>query len=245
MQTALITGASQGIGKAICEIFLKEGYSVIGIDLVENKSLPYDIIQFDISRLCKPDPLNEQFYNKIVEMTAGRLDVLVNNAAIQIMKPVNQITMDDWQITFNTNVFAPFMLIQRLLPMLRLTKGSVINIASIHALLTKAEFTLYSTSKGALLTMTRALALELAPDVRVNAVLPGATDTPMLRDGFKNNLKGLEVLGNYQPLKRIALPQEIAEIVLFLASPKASFITGAGINVDGGIGVCLHDPNTL
>ncbi len=69
MQTALITGASQGIGKAICEIFLKEGYSVIGIDLVENKSLPYDIIQFDISRLCKPDPLNEQFYNKIVEMT--------------------------------------------------------------------------------------------------------------------------------------------------------------------------------
>ncbi len=137
--------------------------------------------------------------------------------------------MDDWQITFNTNVFAPFMLIQRLLPMLRLTKGSVINIASIHALLTKAEFTLYSTSKGALLTMTRALALELAPDVRVNAVLPGATDTPMLRDGFKNNLKGLEVLGNYQPLKRIALPQEIAEIVLFLASPKASFITGAGI----------------
>jgi NAD(P)-dependent dehydrogenase (short-subunit alcohol dehydrogenase family) len=117
-----------------------------------------------------------------------------------------------------------------------------VNIASIHATVTKPEFALYATSKGALIALTRSLAIELAPDVRVNAVIPAATDTPMLRDGFGDNVDGLPVLGDYHPLGRIAQPEEVAQVALFLAAPQASFVTGAMVNVDGGIGVCLHDP---
>jgi NAD(P)-dependent dehydrogenase (short-subunit alcohol dehydrogenase family) len=127
--------------------------------------------------------------------------------------------------------------------LLREAKGSVVNIASIHAMATKSEFSLYATSKGALVTLTKALAIEIAPDVRINTVLPAATDTPMLHAGFSENEKNFETLVEYHPLGRIAKPEEVARIALFLASPQASFMTGAAVNVDGGISACLHDPD--
>jgi NAD(P)-dependent dehydrogenase (short-subunit alcohol dehydrogenase family) len=242
MRTVLVTGAGGGIGKSVCEVFLREGYKVTGVDCRETAGLNYEVLHFDISRLRTPGSDSEQFYKRAEKLCGGRLDALVNNAAVQIVKPVNEITVEDWDITLDTNLLAPFWLVQRFLPMLRKAKGSVVNISSIHAALTKKEFTAYSTSKGALVSLTRALALELAPDVRVNAVLPAATDTPMLRDGFRNNPAGLKELGAYHPLNRIAKPEEVAQTVLFLTSPQASFITGAAINVDGGIGAYLHDP---
>jgi NAD(P)-dependent dehydrogenase (short-subunit alcohol dehydrogenase family) len=129
-----------------------------------------------------------------------------------------------------------------MLPQLRTVRGCVINIASIHTSLTKREFTLYASSKGAMDAMTRSLALELAPDVRVNSVVPAATDTQMLRDGFNQNMEGMKGLGSCHPIGRIAKAEEVAQAVLFLASEKASFITGESLRVDGGIGACLHDP---
>jgi NAD(P)-dependent dehydrogenase (short-subunit alcohol dehydrogenase family) len=240
--TVLVTGAAGGIGKSICEVFAEAGYYVIGVDRQQAVQLPFDVICFDISGLGRPDPANESFYRRVEELTGGRLDVLVNNAAIQIVKPVEAITSSDWTETLDTNLLAPFWLIQRFLPLLRAAKGCVVNIASIHAAVTKAEFTVYSTSKGALVSLTRALAVELAPDVRVNSIIPAATDTPMLRAGFGDNLDGLQQLGHYHPLQRIARPDEVAQVALFLASPQTSFMTGSAINVDGGIGACLHDP---
>jgi NAD(P)-dependent dehydrogenase (short-subunit alcohol dehydrogenase family) len=204
--------------------------------------LPYEVLHFDISRLRTAGANSEKFYQRAEKLCEGRLDALVNNAAVQIVKPVSEITPEDWDITLDTNLLAPFWLVQRFLPMLRKAKGSVVNISSIHATLTKKEFTAYSTSKGALVSLTRALALELAPDVRVNAVLPAATDTLMLREGFKEDLEGLYRLGEFHPLGRIAQPEEIAHVVLFLAGPQSGFMTGNAINVDGGIGGCLHDP---
>jgi NAD(P)-dependent dehydrogenase (short-subunit alcohol dehydrogenase family) len=242
MKTALITGSAGGIGKAICRTFLREGYRVIGIDLLPVKNPAYDFIQYDIGRLCGKDAVNDAFYQKVECLIGQRLDVLVNNAAIQIVKPAEKLTIGDWQTTLNTNLLAPFLLVKRFLPLLRRAKGSVVNMASIHAQLTKANFAAYSTSKGALVSLTRALALDLAPDVRVNAVLPAATDTPMLREGFEGNKKGLKVLGDYHPLKRIARPGEVAEVVLFLAGEKTGFITGTAFEINGGIGACLHDP---
>jgi NAD(P)-dependent dehydrogenase (short-subunit alcohol dehydrogenase family) len=200
------------------------------------------VLNFDISGLGNGDTACESFYQQVEELAQGRLNALVNNAAIQIVKPIEAITKYDWSETLDTNLLAPFWLIQRFLPLLRATKGCVVNIASVHAMVTKAEFTVYATSKGALVALTRAMSIELAPHVRVNAVIPAATDTPMLRDGFGDNLEGLEVLGDYHPLKRIARPEEVAQIVLFLAGPQASFMTGAAVSVDGGIGACLHDP---
>jgi NAD(P)-dependent dehydrogenase (short-subunit alcohol dehydrogenase family) len=242
MKSVIVTGAAGGIGKAVCEVFLRDGYKVIGVDSREIPCLNYEVMQFDISRLRNVDPECKEFYAKVESLTEGRLDVLVNNAAVQIVKPVESITACDWDVTLDTNLLAPFWLTQRFLPMLRAARGSVVNVSSIHAALTKKEFTVYSTSKGALVSLTRALALELAPDVRVNAILPAATDTQMLRDGFKEDLKGLEELGSYHPLGRIAKPEEIAEVAIFLAARSSGFMTGAVLNVDGGLGGYLHDP---
>jgi NAD(P)-dependent dehydrogenase (short-subunit alcohol dehydrogenase family) len=242
MPTVLVTGAAGGIGKAICQVFLEKGYRVIGVDCRETAKLPYEVLNIDVGRLSHTDATCESFCRRVEEFTGGYLDVLVNNAAVQIVKPIQEITAADWDVTLTTNLLAPFWLVQRFLPMLRAAKGNVVNIASIHATVTKPEFALYATSKGALIALTRSLAIELAPDVRVNAVIPAATDTPMLRDGFGDNVDGLQVLGDYHPLGRIAQPEEVAQVALFLAAPQASFVTGAMVNVDGGIGVCLHDP---
>ena len=242
MPTVLVTGAAGGIGKAICQVFLEKGYRVIGVDCRKTAKLPYEVLHFDISRLSHNDAACESFCRRIEEFTESHLDVLVNNAAVQIVKPMQEISADDWDVTLATNLLAPFWLVQRFLPMLRAAKGNVVNIASIHATVTKPEFALYATSKGALVALTRSLAIELAPDIRVNAIISAATDTPMLRAGFKENADGLQVLANYHPLGRVSQPEEVAQVALFLASPQASFITGAMMNVDGGVGACLHDP---
>jgi len=240
--TALVTGAYGGIGKSICEAFFEAGYRVIGVDRKDTGELPYEVLRFDISRLGSDDAARQSFYARVEELCQGRLDALVNNAAIQIVKPIEGITPSDWTETLDTNLLAPFWLIQRFLPLLRAAKGCAVNIASIHAIVTKSDFAVYATSKGALVSLTRALAIELAPDVRVNAIIPAATDTPMLRAGFGDNLEGLEKLGEYHPLRRIARPEEVAKVAMFLADPQNSFMTGTAVNVDGGIGACLHDP---
>ena len=242
MKTVLVTGAAGGIGKSVCEVFLREGYKVIGVDCRETSGLPFDVIHFDISKLRKADSVCDEFYLRVEALTEGRLDALVNNAAVQVVKPVEQLTAYDWDITLDTNLLSPFWLVQRFLPLMRKAGGSVVNISSIHAAQTKKGFAAYSTSKGALVSLTRALALDLAPEIRVNAVLPAATDTPMLCDGFKNNPNGLGELGVYHPIGRIAQPEEVAKVVLFLAGPQSSFITGTAVMVDGGISACLHDP---
>ena len=242
MPTVLVTGSAGGIGKAICQVFLEKGYRVIGVDCRKTAKLPYEVLHFDISCLSHTDATCESFCRRVEEFTEGHLDVLVNNAAVQIVKPIQDISAEDWDVTLATNLLAPFWLVRRFLPMLRVAKGNVVNIASIHATVTKPEFIMYATSKGALVALTRSLAIELAPDIRVNAVLPAATDTSMLRAGFEDNLDGLKTLGKYHPLARISQPEEIAQLSLFLASPQASFMTGAAVNVDGGISACLHDP---
>ncbi len=242
-KNVLITGAAGGIGKSICEVFHQHGYLVLGID--KNKveeSLPYKTLCFDISILGKNDPEEQVFFSKVEQIFNGGIAVLVNNTAVQVVKDIENITPQDWQSTLDTNLLAPFWLIQRFRSKLKKNNGSIINIASIHSVLTKGKFSVYATSKGALVSMTRALSIELAPDIRVNAVIPAATDTPMLRAGFKGNMKKMDELGHYHPLNRIARPEEVAKVVFFLAGEDSSFITGSAISVDGGIGSVLHDP---
>jgi NAD(P)-dependent dehydrogenase (short-subunit alcohol dehydrogenase family) len=242
MPWALITGACGGIGKALCEAFAEAGYSVLGVDYQTDDSFGHRLITFDITRLCSQNHDADRFLSQVNQITGGTLDVLVNNAAIQVVKPFTQLTDQDWRSTMDTNLLAPFWLIRLFYPQLKAARGAAVNIASIHANLTKKNFSAYATSKGALVTMTKALALELAPDVRINAILPAATDTPMLRDGFKDSPESLTELERYHPLGRLAAPQEIGSMALFLAGRDAAFITGATVTVDGGIGACLHDP---
>jgi len=242
MRSVVVTGAAGGIGRAICTAFADAGFRVIGIDAREEADLPCELLPFDVRAFAGGGEACEELCSRIQELSKGSLDGLVNNAALQLKQPIEQATPEDWDAILQTNLLAPFWATRRLLPLLRAAQGSVVNVASIHAYATKPGFTLYATSKGALVTLTRALALELAPEVRVNAVLPAATDTPMLRAGLGSRDDVLDSLGRYHPLGRIADPAEVARVVLFLAGPESGFITGAELRVDGGIGALLHDP---
>lgn len=242
MPWALITGACGGIGRALCDVFAEAGYSVLGVDCQTDDSIKHPLITFDVTSLCNQDNEARRFISQVEQITGGTLDVLVNNAAIQIIKPFGQLTSNDWLLTLDTNLMAPFWMIQMLHLQLKAARGAIVNIASIHANLTKRNFTAYATSKGALVSMTKALSLELAPEVRINAILPAATDTPMLREGFVDNPLGFSVLEQYHPAGRIARSREIADAALFLAGKHARFITGSTLDVDGGICNCLHDP---
>ncbi|MCX8042727.1 MAG: SDR family oxidoreductase [Desulfobacterota bacterium] len=237
-KTVLITGSSSGIGRATAALFKKRGWRVIGVDTRSGTAAVDLFLRTDLAR---PETVGavKSFItkNKIL-----RLDALVNNAAVQTVKPFSAITRSDWQDSLAVNAEAPFFLMQALLPQLHNARGSIVNVASIHARLTKKHFSVYAATKGALVALTRALAVELAPRVRVNAVLPAATATPMLKAGFARNPEAFRMLKDCHPLKRIARPEEIAEVIFFLANEQASFITGAAIAVDGGIGSRLFDP---
>jgi len=242
MRSALITGALGGIGLVTCEAFRDAGYNVVATDRRAGEFDGGHFVQFDIRDLHQRPDTAPDFLERVRSLIEGKLHVLVNNAAIQIVKPVDQLDVSDWDVTMETNLIAPFLLIKHMLPELRAARGAVLNVASIHAVATKPGFVAYATSKGALVALSRALAVEVGPEVRVNAVIPAATDTPMLRAGFEGEPEKLDELGAMHPMGRIARPEEVAQVEVFLASSQASFITGSAIHVDGGIGVRLHDP---
>ena len=241
-QRVLITGACGGIGRSLCDLFKDAGYAVIGLDKNVPQDFSHQVITCDIRQVAQSEKYALEIRQKVLELAGGGLDVLINNAAVQIIKPCSGLTREDWASTLDTNLLAPFWLTTLFLHELKTARGNVVNIGSIHAKLTKKQFVAYATSKGALETLTRAMALDLAPEIRVNAIAPAATDTPMLREGFRQNIKGYEALRSFHPPGRIASPDEIAQVALFLTSSKANFISGTVLPVDGGIGNCLKDP---
>jgi len=241
--TALITGSSGGIGEALCTVFRKKGFRVIGLDIKVRTDVCDDFIETDLRRLCADPQYRNDALTRIRRAVGNEgLKVLINNAAVQILKSTEDILVEDWVATMNVNVIAPFILAQALLPELEKVKGSVVNIASVHAVATKPEFVCYATSKHALVGLTKSMAVDLGPRVRVNAICPAAVSTPMLMAGFEGKGKQFEELSRMHPIGRIAKPEEIANVAAFLASSDASFITGATINADGGIASRLHDP---
>ncbi|MBC8012037.1 MAG: SDR family oxidoreductase [Burkholderiales bacterium] len=243
MKTALITGALGGIGQALCSEFQKAGYFVIGTDKREGKCACDAFLNVDIRDLYAKTEVREHLLADIRAILGEHgLTVLINNAASQVLNRTDDVKIADWDDTLETNLIAPFLLIQSLLPDLEKARGSVVNIASIHAVATKPGFVCYATSKAALVGMTRALAVDLGPRVRVNAINPAATATPMLLAGFEGRSAEFDELAKKHPLERIAQPWEVAKTALFLASPDAAFITGASLHIDGGIGGRLHDP---
>lgn len=243
MKTALITGAAGGIGQALCLAFRRAGYRVIGTDrkpVVEDCDV---FIPADLEEMVRDEQIGQQVIESFrAVLEDGALHVLVNNAALQIRKSAETLSVRDWQRSLDTNVVAPFALIRGLLPELKRARGSVVNIASIHAQLTKPGFAAYATSKSAMVGMTRSLAVDFAGSIRVNCINPAATETSMLIAGFEGREEELSQLAQCHPLGRIADPREVARVAVFLASEDASFVNGAALDVDGGIGARLHDP---
>lgn len=243
MRTALITGALGGIGVALCDEFQRAGYYVIATDRKDGHCSCDHFLNIDVRDLYRSETTRDFVRSSVAPLVAeAGLHVLVNNAASQILNRTDDIRISDWDETLQTNLIAPFLFSQLLLPEIERAKGSVINIASIHSVATKPGFVCYATSKAALVGMTRAMAVDLGPRVRVNAISPAATATPMLLAGFEGKSREFDELAKKHPLERIAQPWEVAKTAIFLASPDAAFITGACLHIDGGIGGRLHDP---
>lgn len=245
VKSVLITGASGGIGQALCAEFSKAAYQVIATDRISAARVKCDIfIECDLEDICRSSNPLKKFIQDVRHVLGdGALGTLVNNAALQILGETKNISIDDWVRTFNVNVTAPFILTQALVEDLSSANGSVVNIASVHSRATKPGFVAYATSKAALVGLTKSLAVDLGGKVRVNALNPAATETKMLVEGFAGKMDLYGDLQKMHPMNRIAKPEEIAQVAVFLASKQASFITGATIDVDGGILARLHDPD--
>lgn len=241
-KSIFITGVSGGIGNSIASYFKKNNFEVIGLDITPPKdSKTVDtFIQIDLNLYCT----NEKYRNdknSILLEKVNSLDILVNNAAVQLLDHLKDLELTDWQTSLNVNLTAPLLLSQLFLEKLEKRQGSIINIGSIHQQLTKPRFLSYATSKSALIGMTKAMAVDLKNKVRVNAISPAAIETDMLRAGFDNDEKAIDKLREIHPVNKIGQPDEIAELVFFLGIQNKSFIHGANIQMDGGISSVLHD----
>lgn len=239
-RVALITGAAGGIGQAAVSAFLEAGWDVAAVDRRQFGGISDQTRQYRID-VSRPDEVRRLFEE--VRTDFGRLDALVNNAAVQISKPLLETSAEEWDDVMASNLRSAFLTARLSHSLLRRAGGSIVHVSSVHAVATSIHIAAYAASKGGLVALTRAMAVEFAPDqIRVNAVLPGAVDTPMLREGIQRGAGGsgkaaerLSELAQRTPLGRVGRPQEIAQAILFLAdADRSSFITGQVLIVDGG-----------
>ncbi len=239
-RVVLITGVAGGIGRATAAVFAEAGWRVVGVDRGADQAPPSvdRYIHADISDVAASRAIFEE-----VAAGEGRLDALVNNAAIQITKPLVETTPEEWDGVMASNLRSVYLGVRHAYPLLRVNGGAIVNVSSVHAIATSANIAAYAASKGALMALTRALAIELASDkIRVNAVLPGAVDTPMLHAGLsRGHVQGstieelMQGLARRTVMGRVGQPAEIGRAILFLADETlSSFVTGQSLVVDGG-----------
>lgn len=244
MRSALITGAAGGIGLALTEAFVNASYHVIALDQLQQPDALHcaHYVQADLERFVEDFSYAESVAVEIKEKCESGLDVLVNNAALQVLGGVDSLLREDWKRSLDVNLLAPFLLSQALLADIERVAGCIINISSIHARLTKKNFVAYATTKAALSGMTRAMAVDLGPRVRVNAIEPAAVETPMLIEGFTQQPELYQQLTACHPQQRIGKPLDVAELALALAANRFAFMQGACVSLDGGISNRLFDP---
>ena len=241
-RTLLITGAAGGIGRASVALFAEKGWRVIGVDRNEfGDDFPRNgaFIRSDISRPEDMEAIFEQ-----AKSFSDTLDALVNNAALQVAKPLVETTVEEWDAVMAANLRSVFLGVKLAYPLLKAGNGgAIVNVSSVHAVQTSTNIAAYAASKGGLLALTRAMAIEFAPDnIRVNAILPGAVDTPMLRAGLGRGHVGsgdiqerLDNLARKTVSGKVGKPEEIAHAIYFLADDEqSSFMTGQAMIVDGG-----------
>jgi NAD(P)-dependent dehydrogenase (short-subunit alcohol dehydrogenase family) len=239
----LVTGGTRGIGNAVVNAFHKAGAHVaINGRAPESVNNVIDKMS-DTSRLiAAPGNIGSVACCENMVKTAiddlGGLDVLVNSAGIGVDVPIEESDEALWDETLNVNLKGTFFCCKAALEALRLTEGCIVNVASDAGLMGNPNSSIYCASKGGVVNMTRALAMELAPRVRINCVCPGYVDTDMVRRDWidkDDDPESLEkLLCDYAPLKRMATPVEIANAILYLATDVAGFITGSALQIDGG-----------
>ena len=245
-KVAVVTGGAAGIGRAICELFAEEGAKVVIGDIdaeggretvnrIESAGGRAVFAETNVSREAQAQALVERAVSEY-----GAVNALVNDAAAFVFGQVQDVTDADWQRVFGVNVLGPsYMVKSALEPMKAAGGGSIVNVASVSSFIAQPAFVPYNTSKGALLQLTRCLAMDLAPDnIRVNCVCPGAilTQATELHRRFtgEDREKFLSDAADSNFMKRFGQPKEIAYGALFLASDESSFMTGQPLIIDGG-----------
>lgn len=246
-QVVLITGAAGGIGEATAKVFAGAGARVIGSDIAfEAPTDEKDILPF---RRLYHDIANEESWIEVladIRQNEGPIDVLVNNAGVALGGPISQIDLEDWRWLMQVNLDGTFLGLKHGILEMNHRGGNIINVSSALAEVGRPMAGAVGASKAAIMSLTRTAALEMAASkrpIRVNAVLPGGVDTGIFKgQGWWPSRPGGEGgerlaradIISETPMLRLGAPDEIAHVIFFLASEKASFITGAGITVDGG-----------
>ena len=237
----IVTGSSNGIGAAVVSALLEDDQLVLGIDREESERKDHPFLKCDLERYAADEAEQAQIHGKLREQLQGvPLKGIVHSAAEQCVAPVQDLSRVQWLKTLDVNCWSPLVLTRHFSKELRANRGSVVNIASIHASKTKSDFALYALSKAALDSLTRSLAIELSPEVRVNSVCPGAVDTGMFRAGIADDSKLMAEIASSHLVGRIAQPEEISATVCFLLSEDASFVNGTSVLVDGGASITLN-----
>jgi len=243
-RVALVTGGAYGIGRATVRCFASRSDAVVIADLNKERgqALLAELRAAGRQALfLLTDIRREEEVRQAIDLSAGewgRLDVLCNNAGVEINRRADEFTSQEYDQMLDTNLRGAFLCSKHAFPHLRRSRGSIINIASVQGLACEAHTAVYAATKAALLALTRGMARDFAPEVRVNAICPGATLTGMMDDFLAAQADpkaALEAMSKNIPLGRVADPEDIARVVYFVASQEAAYITGSTVVVDGGL----------
>jgi NAD(P)-dependent dehydrogenase (short-subunit alcohol dehydrogenase family) len=243
-RTIVVTGGAMGIGEATARAFVREGGRVAIVDIDEEGQRVADELGGSASfHRCNVGVGAEvkTVMGEVIDRY-GAVHILVNNAGIQRYGDVESTSEEEWDEVMNVNLKSAFLCTKYLMPALKREGGVVVNVASVQSFVTQAAVVAYTTSKTALLGLTRSIAVDFAPHIRAVAVCPGTVDTPMLQWAAQQSPDPEEIYEECRaihPMARIATPEEVADLIVFLASPRASFITGQAYRIDGGLGLSV------
>lgn len=244
-KVAIVTGAAKGIGQGIAKVFVEEGAKVVVVDWDSEAGIA------TADELCKSggeaifvkcDVSNEENVKAMIQATLnkfGCINILVNNAGIGVYKSVLDTSSEDWDRCLDVNLKGQFLCSKYAIPhMQKVGKGAIVNISSVHSFATVNGVAPYCASKGGITALTRNMAIDYGPMIRVNSIAPGWVLTPLIQsifDSYPDPAAQRKSTESHQVMKRIGRPEDIGQAAAFLASDEASFITGTQLYVDGGL----------